>query len=270
MDKSSPVGIFDSGIGGLTVAKEIIRLLPNENVVYLGDTARVPYGPRSKEVVTRFALQMTNFLLKKNVKALVIACNTISGLSYDEVKEAAFPVITLGVIKGAVKRAIETTKNNRIGVIGTVGTIRSESYQKMLKFYNSDAQIFSGACPLFVPMAEEGLHNHEATHLIAQDYLEQFQDAGVDTLILGCTHYPLLIDSIKAIMGDKVALVDSAEPTAQMLKGRLEELDLLAGDNNKPVREFFVTDAPERVSKVSSMFFGEDLSGKIQKINLDN
>ncbi len=266
---NAPIGIFDSGIGGLTVAKEIIRTLPHESIIYIGDTARVPYGPRSKEVVTKFALEMTNFLLKKKIKALIIACNTISGLCYDEIKKVAFPVITLGVIKPAVRKAIATTKNEKIGVIGTLGTIKSRSYQKMLKFYNSDAQIIASACPLFVPMAEEGLNNHEATKLIAQDYLQEFIDKGVDTLILGCTHYPLLYDAIKKTVGDEMTLVDSAEPTAQMLKERLEEVDLLS-DNPNPEYEFYVTDAPERVKKVAGRFFGEKLNGKLKKVSLED
>lgn len=267
--KTNPIGIFDSGIGGLTVAKQIIKTLPNESIVYLGDTARVPYGPRSKEVVTKFALQMLDFMKKKHVKAIVIACNTISALSYEEIKQAAFPISVLGVIKPAVRAAIATTKNNKIGVIGTVGTIKSQSYQQLLHFYQSDAQITSGACPLFVPMAEEGLNNHKAAKLIAQDYLKDFIDAGVDTLILGCTHYPLLYDAIKDAVGKEVILVDSAQPTAEMLKERLEGLDLL--DNNpNPIHEFFVTDAPERVITVATRFFGEDLNGKIQKISLED
>lgn len=264
---SNPIGIFDSGIGGLTVAKEIIKQLPKESIVYLGDTARVPYGPRSKEVVTKFALEMVDFLLKRKVKALVIACNTISGLSYDEIREIAFPIITIGVIKGAVRKAIEITKNNKIGVIGTVGTIKSGSYQKMLRFYDSDAEIYSGACPLFVPMAEEGLNNHEATRLIASDYLKEFIVKGVDTLILGCTHYPLLYDSIKEAVGENITLVDSAGPTAYMLKERLEEAGLLSNNSN-PKHEFYVTDAPERVVRVASRFFGSELGDKIRKVTL--
>ena len=266
---NNPIGVFDSGIGGLTVVKEIMKQLPNENIIYLGDTARVPYGPRSKEVVTKFAIEMANFLLKRKIKALVIACNTISGLSYDEVKTAVFPIITLGVIKPAVRKAIQTTKNEKIGVIGTVGTIKSGSYQKMLKFYDSNAQIIACACPLFVPMAEEGMNDHKATRLIAQDYLKEFVDKGVDTLILGCTHYPLLYNAIKETVGKDMTLVDSAAPTAQMLKERLKEEDLL-GDNPNPKHEFYVTDAPERVKKVAGRFFGEELNGKLKKISLED
>lgn len=266
---NAPIGIFDSGIGGLTVAKQIIKSLPHENIIYLGDTARVPYGPRSKEVVTKFALEMAQFMKKRKVKALVIACNTISGLSYDEVKEAIYPAITLGVIKPAVREAIETTRNNKIGIIGTVGTIKSGSYQKMLKFYDSGAEIFSSACPLFVPLAEEGMGNHNAAKLIAKDYLKQFVDNGVDTLVLGCTHYPLLYQAITETMGKNVTLIDSAKPTADMLKERLEEAGMLS-DNPNPTHEFFVTDAPERVIKVAGRFFGEQLDGKLKKVNLED
>lgn len=262
-----PIGIFDSGIGGLTVAKEIVKLLPSESIVYIGDTARVPYGPRSKGVITEFAKQMANFLLKRDVKFLVIACNTISALSYEEIKVFS-PVPVLGVIKPAVRKAGEVTKNHRIGVIGTTGTINSQTYQSLLQKFNIDAQIFSSACPLFVPIAEEGLNNHEATKLIAQDYLKEFVDSNVDTLILGCTHYPLLLDAIKETMGSKVTLVDSAKPTANMLKERLGEAGLLS-DNQNPTYEFYVTDAPERVRKVASRFFGEFLDGKLKKVSLE-
>lgn len=268
MPSNLPVGIFDSGIGGLTVAKEIIKTLPNESIIYFGDTARVPYGPRSKETITKFALQIANFLVKQKVKAIVIACNTISALSYDEVKSFVSPIPTLGVIKPAVREAIKKTKNKKVGVIGTFGTINSDSYQKLLHFYNSDAQIFSGACPLFVPMAEEGLGSHQATKLIAKEYLKEFIDSGVDTLLLGCTHYPLLMDAISETMGPKVNLVDSAQPTAIMLKEMLTQLDLLS-DNPTPSYKFYVTDAPERVIKVASKFFGEDLTKKIEKVSLE-
>jgi len=261
-----PIGIFDSGIGGLTVAKEIIKVLPSESIVYIGDTARVPYGPRSKEVVTKFAMQMAIFLLKKNIKALVIACNTISGLCYDEIKEAVSPVITLGVIKPAVKKAIETTRNEKIGVIGTVGTVKSGSYQKMLKFYDSNAHIIASSCPLFVPMAEEGLNNHFATWQIAKEYLDGFKSTGIDTLILGCTHFPLLTDVIQDIVGPDVTLVDSAKPTAGVLKQKLEELNLLNKGNH--FIKILVTDAPSRVNKVAGNFFGNHLPVKPAKITL--
>lgn len=266
--RNAPIGIFDSGIGGLTVAKAITEVLPHESIIYIGDTARVPYGPRSKEVITKFALQMASFLLERGVKFLVIACNTISALSYEEVKDCAYPIPIMGVIKPTVRAAINSTKNKKIGVIGTLGTINSDSYQQLLKFYNSDAQIFSNACPLFVPIAEEGMGEHLSTNLIAQEYLKVFKDNNIDTLVLGCTHYPLLLEAIHQTMGNEVKLIDSAYPTAEMLKERLTQENLLRDNTNKPTYEFFVTDAPDRVYTVASRFFGESLEGRIQKISL--
>lgn len=266
MMNSNAIGIFDSGIGGLTVAKEIVKILPNESIIYLGDTARVPYGPRSKEVITKFALELVDFLLKKKVKFLVIACNTISAVSYEEIKKIS-PVPILGVLKPAVREAAKVSKNGKIGVIGTVGTIKSDAYGQLLKTMSPKAKIFSCACPLFVPLAEEGLGKHPATILIAKEYLKDLKKASVDTLILGCTHYPILYSDIKEIMGKGVRLVDSAEPTAKMLKERLEQ-DNLLNRNSKKSYEFYVTDAPERVIKVASRFFGSKLNGKIKKVTL--
>lgn len=263
---NNPIGIFDSGIGGLTVTKEIIKTLPNESIIYLGDTARVPYGTRSKEVILKFALEMVNFLLQRSIKFLIVACNTISAVAYEEIKKAS-SVPILGVLKPAVIRAVKVSKNGKIGVIGTVGTIKSDAYATLLKTFRPDAKIISSACPLFVPMAEEGLNNHEATKLIAEEYLKEIIDSGADTLILGCTHYPLLYDAIKETVGDSVTLIDSSQPTAKMLKERLEQANLLS-DNPNPTYEFYVTDAPERVYQVASRFFGEALNGKLKKVIL--
>lgn len=258
--------MFDSGIGGLTVAKEIIHQLPNESIIYLGDTARVPYGTRSKEVITEFALQMVQFLVRKKVKFLVVACNTISAVAYDAIKNLS-PVPIIGVITPAVIEAARVSKNGKIGIIGTVGTINSDTYGKLLKILRPDVKVFNVACPLFVPLAEEGLHNIQIKRLIAKEYLKGFIEAKVDTLILGCTHYPLLYDVIGEEMGDKVVLVDSSKPTAEMLKKRLEQLKLLS-DNPHPTYEFYVTDAPQRVYQVAGRFFGEALNGKLKKISL--
>lgn len=263
---NSPIGIFDSGIGGLTVAKEIIKQLPNESIIYLGDTARVPYGTRSKEVISEFALQMVQFLIRRNVKFLVVACNTISAVAYDAIKNLS-PVPILDVVKPAVIKASRVSTNGKIGVIGTVGTIKSDAYGQLLKILRPDSDVVSVACPLFVPLAEEGLNNHQVSKLIAKEYLKDLIEAKVDTIILGCTHYPFLWDVIKEAMGDEVSLVDSSEPTALMLKERLEQLNLLS-KNPQPTYDFFVTDAPERVFKVASRFFGEELNGKLKKISL--
>lgn len=263
---NSPIGVFDSGIGGLTVTKEIVRLLPNENIIYLGDTARVPYGPRSKEVICSFAKELVNFLLKKKVKCLVVACNTISATCLPEIKKIS-PVPVIGVVDSAVKKSLAVTKNKKIGVIGTVGTINSKAYENAIKLIDSSIEVISVSCPLFVPLAEEGFHNHQATKSIAEDYLNHIKQSGIDCLILGCTHYPLLLDTIKETVGEDVVLIDSAEPTAESLKKLLEENDLLSNDIN-PTLEIFVTDAPERVYKVASRFFGQNLDTKIKKVIL--
>lgn len=263
---NAPIGIFDSGIGGLTVTREIVKLLPNESIIYLGDTARVPYGNRSKEIVTQFAKELVNFLIKKDVKVLVVACNTISAQSLDEIKKlSSVPVID--VLSPAVKKAVAVTKNKKVGVIGTQGTINSKAYENAIKELDPLVEITSVSCPLFVPLAEEGLHKHEATKLVAEDYLKHIIEADVDTLILGCTHYPLLLETITGTVGDKVNLVDSAKPTAEELKKLLEEQGLLS-QNSSPTYEFFVTDAPERVFKVASRFFSKELKDKIKKVTL--
>lgn len=261
----NPIGIFDSGIGGLTVTKEILKHLPKESIIYLGDTARVPYGTRSKEVITQFSKELTNFLLKKNIKALVVACNTISAVALNEIEKLS-PVPVIGVIKPAVKLAVELTKNKRIGVIGTVGTIQSKEYEIEIKLLDPQIEVISVGCPLFVPLAEEGI-NGEATKLIAEDYLDEIVKADVDTLVLGCTHYPLLLETISEAVGKKVTLVDSAKPTAEELKKILKERDLLSKSKN-PKLKFFVTDAPERVFQVASRFFGSELKDKIKKVTL--
>ncbi|MBI4036014.1 glutamate racemase [Candidatus Daviesbacteria bacterium] len=262
---NSPIGIFDSGIGGLTVTKEIVKLLPHESIIYIGDTARVPYGTRSKEVITKFAKQLVNFLLKRKVKFLVVACNTISSVALDEIKKIS-PVPVIGVIIPAAKKATEETKNKKIGVIGTQGTIASYAYEKEIKKINLKIKVVATACPLFVSLAEEGLGDHPAAKLLAKDYLEEIISSGVDILILGCTHYPLLLETIRNVVGPKVNIVDSAVPTAQQLKITLENNNLLS-DSKEPTLEFYVTDAPDRVYQIASRFFGKKLKG-LKKVDL--
>lgn len=263
---NSPIGVFDSGIGGLTVVKEIIRVLPDENIVYLGDTARVPYGTRSKEVITKFALELVDFLLKREVKCLVVACNTISASCLDEIIKIS-PVPVLGVVDPTIEFALKTTRNNKIGVIGTTGTINSQAYNKKILKGDSKIKVKVFACPLFVPIVEEGLNNYQATRLIAEEYLSILKNNGIDTLILGCTHYTVLRKVIQETIGDEVILVDSAMPTAEKLKQVLIENNLIS-KKKKPIYDFFVTDAPERVLKVASRFFGKTLDGNLKKITL--
>jgi glutamate racemase len=263
--KNKPIGVFDSGIGGLTVTKEILRVLPNESLIYLGDTARVPYGTRGKEVITRFALELTNFLLDRDVKFLVVACNTVSATCLDVVEKAS-PVPVLGVVKPAAREAVRLT--NKIGVIGTRATVGSGVYEQEIKKLNPQAEVLSVACPLFVPLAEEGLADHPATRLIAEQYLAGFVGKDIDALILGCTHYPLLREMIQETVGGSVTLIDSARPTAEELEKILRTRGLLnSGTSVK--REFFVTDAPERVHEAANFFFGDHLIKDLKKVKLN-
>ncbi len=264
MDKR-PIGVFDSGIGGLTVVKEILKQLPDEDLIYLGDTARVPYGTRGKETITKFALELTNYLLKKDVKVLVVACNTISATCLKEIQDIS-PVPVLGVIEAAAYNAVETTKNNAIGVIGTNATISSGVYEKEIKKINPKIKVVSIACPLFVPLVEEGIINEKATELIAQKYLSQFKSTQIDTLILGCTHYPVLQKVIQKVLGKKIKLIDSAKPLAKKLKTLLIEKKLESKSKTKD--EYFVTDAPQRVYNVSQNFLGKTLKGKLKEIKI--
>lgn len=263
---SNPIGVFDSGIGGLTVVKEIIKELPNESILYVGDTARIPYGTRSKEVIKKFALELTHYLLKRKVKFLVVACNTISATCLDAIKQIS-PVPVLGVIKSAASEAALKTETDVIGIIGTQATISSKSYEKEIKKNNPKVKIIAQACPLFVPLAEEGLINDKATQLIAEKYLKPFKDAKVDILVLGCTHYPILKKVIQKVMGKTVVLIDSAKPTSFRLKEILEKENLL-NVKAKAKYEFYVTDAPERVFKVAATFLGYNLNGRLKKIDL--
>ncbi|MDO8570140.1 MAG: glutamate racemase [Candidatus Daviesbacteria bacterium] len=274
MNKNSPIGIFDSGVGGLTVVKEILQELPHESLIYLGDTARVPYGTRGKEVITKFALEMANYLLKHNVKILVVACNTISATCLNEIQTLS-SVPVLGVIDSAVDEALKATKIKHIGVIGTRATISSGVYEDKIKKIDSQIKVSSASCPLLVPLVEEGFTSCLATKLIVQDYLNKLplkdidpDSIGIDTLILGCTHYPLLQDIIQDVAGQKITLIDSAKPLAKNLRKILEEKNLLR-ENKKPNYEFYITDAPERAKEIAENFFGKKLPGEFKKIDLE-
>lgn len=222
----APVGIFDSGVGGLTVAREIMRQIPNEKIVYFGDTARVPYGSKSKETITKFSRQIVHFLQEQKVKAIVAACNTASAYALNEIeKEIDIPLI--GVVKPGAKAAAEATRNGRIGVIGTEGTIGSHIYSTYIKEIDPDITVMGKACPLFVPLVEEGLWQDPVTDEIANRYLGSLIDSDIDTLILGCTHYPLIRSTVGKIMGESVTLVNPAYETARELKALLADENLL-------------------------------------------
>ncbi len=266
--RDKAIGVFDSGIGGLTVAKEIFRLLPNEDVIYFGDTGRYPYGPRSPEIVRKFARQDVNFLLEQGVKFIVVACNTASSLALSYIQRI-YNVPMLGVIEPGAKGAIEKTKTKRIGVIGTQGTISSLAYEKTLRSLNGTLKIYSRACPLFVALAEEGYIDQPATKLIAEDYLAEIKQRHVDTLILGCTHYPLLKGPIARVMGRDVRLIDSAEETAIATRKALGEIDLLRKAASAGKRNFYVSDSPDKFKKIGQLFLGQRI-GKVGLVDINS
>ncbi len=227
-DRSSlPIGVFDSGVGGLTVAREIMRQMPNEEIIYFGDTARVPYGSKSQETILRYSKQIVHFLLEQNVKAIAVACNTASAYALPEIEKDC-PVPIIGVIKPGAKTAVNITKNSKIGVIGTQATVTSGVYTEYIQQMDPDAQVLAKACPLFVPLVEEGLWEDPVTDEITRRYLMELMDEGIDTLILGCTHYPLIRKTIGRIAGPEVNLVNPAYETAMELRNLLEQEGLLA------------------------------------------
>jgi glutamate racemase len=253
-----PIGVFDSGIGGLTVAQEITRLLPNEQLVYFGDTARVPYGTKSKESVIRFSKDNVNVLLRYNVKIIVVACNTSTSWALNVLrKEYKIPII--GVIEPGSRRAVEMSRKQRIGVIATPSTINSGKYAQTILKMAPKAVVASKACPLFVPLVEEGWLDHKVTENVAAEYLASVRSQDVDTLILGCTHYPLLKTVLQKVMGKNVTLVDSATETAREVKKLLEVEGLLRVSKHPPRHEFLVSDEPEHFRIVAKRFLGHDL-----------
>ena len=261
-----PIGVFDSGIGGLTVVRALLEKLPHENVVYFGDTARVPYGSKSAQVVREYTQDDTDFLLSKDVKMIVVACNTVSAVGLDVVQKKANLPVTGVIIPGA-EAAIRSTKNKRIGVIGTIGTVNSNAYKNELKRLNHSATVFSKACPLFVPLVEEGWIDYKATELIASEYLFPLTTEKIDTLILGCTHYPLLRDVILKVTKGMVTLIDSGEATAAMVDTMLDEHGLRNASKEKPNVQFYVSDAPEKFTSVGEIFLGKKL-GVVRRVNI--
>ena len=252
----APIGVFDSGIGGLTVVAAIMRTLPDERVVYLGDTARVPYGPKSPATVVRYSQQIAAFLLQQRVKAIVIACNTATAHALDTLQREV-PVPVVGVVEPGARAAVRATRNKHIGVIGTTGTVNSGAYARAIARIEPEAIVTTTACPLFVPLVEEGWMEHPATRMIAESYLAPMRMAGVDTLVLGCTHYPLLSAVIGDVVGSAVTLVDSAAETALALRAVLTERGLVASGSAVGLAHRFVaTDAPEAFRRVGQRFIG--------------
>ena len=251
-----PIGVFDSGIGGLTVVRELIHRLPSERIVYVGDTARVPYGPKGPDTVRRYSLEIGSYLVEEGVKAVVVACNTATAHALEALRRE-LPVPVLGVVGSGARAAVSATRSGHIGIIGTAGTIRSGAYEAAIRRIRPDAMLVSRACPLFVPLVEEGWIEHEAARLVAFEYLAPMAAAGVDTLVLGCTHYPLLKRLIGETVGRHVRLIDSAEETADEVRKMLRERGILAAPAARPAHRFHATDDSTQMLALGQRFLGD-------------
>jgi len=273
MTDNRPVGVFDSGIGGLTVLREIWNEVPEESTIYFGDNSRSPYGTKSRSTIIRYSLQNMKFLESKGVKMIVVACNTASAYAYEELKKrAGVPVVE--VVTPGADVACRATKNGKIGIIATKGTISTGVYKKAVEdraeeLGMKNIDIYQQACPLFVSLAEEGWWDKEVTKLTAEEYLKPLKDAGVDTLVMACTHYPLLSKVIQEVMGDNVVLVNTGEATAKVVKELLDKEGTASEGNNNPVREFYTSDEPELFEQVATPFLGEGLPSGTKHFTTD-
>jgi glutamate racemase len=267
-ESSRPIGVFDSGIGGLTVVKALSKLLPDEKIVYFGDTARVPYGNKSRETIIHYSLQIAYFLMKKKIKMLVVACNSASSVSLPTLKRH-FHIPIIGVIEPGAKSAISNTKNKRIGVIGTLGTVNSNSYKKALKSIDKKINVYQQPCSLFVPLAEDGWDNTKIAQDISDEYIKDLAGKNIDTLILGCTHYPLLKNVIQNSVGKNVGLIDSGIETAKEVKKILEKKNLISKNKltEKNHSVFYVSDFPHKFKEVSRRFLTHELK-HVHKVKL--
>ena len=262
-----PIGIFDSGLGGLTCVKKVLELLPGEDIIYFGDTGRVPYGSRSADTVIKYTKQDIRFLEQFDTKLIIIACGTASSTALMQVQRD-FDRRIIGVVEPACRRAAKLTKNKKIGIIGTQGTIRSGKYQELLQKEDPSFAVYSKACPLFVHLVENGYANGEVAYLVAKDYLQPLKEEGVDTLILGCTHYPLLTEVIRKVMGDTVQLVDAGAQTAYTAAEYLKEAGLLC-DRQNGTAQYYVSDAAEGFGELAGMFLNRTVEGSVQKIDIE-
>lgn len=267
MDNRS-IGVFDSGLGGLTAVKEIMRELPKESIVYFGDTGRVPYGSRSKDTIIKYSKNDVNFLLKNDVKVIVVACGTVSSVALSEITKVS-PVPIIGVVEAAATAAISATKNNKIGIIGTSGTIKSGAYERFIKDKNAGIETFSKACPLFVPLVENGHFDTMVAELVTEEYLASIKESGVDTLILGCTHYPLLKNTIARFMGNSVTLIDAGAEVAKELKRVLISEDICAETAHDEKYSYFVSDNVDGFETLGGMFLEQTIYGKVEKIDIE-
>lgn len=265
--KNASIGIFDSGIGGLTVAKAVIEALPHEDIIYFGDTARVPYGIKSEETVRAYALEITDFLLKRGVKMILIACNTVSATAKNEIIEAAGDIPVLDVITAGTKNAVSLPNHRHVGVIGTLATVNSQAYTKAIHAFDSEIQVTQQACPILVPLAEEGWIDNEVALQTLHHYLNEFDETGIQSLILGCTHYPLFKNVIPGVLKNPhIEIIDSAESIAESAKAKLADLKLL--NENGGAFHCFVSDRPQRFHELAERFLGRSLSG-VEIVRLD-
>lgn len=264
---NSAIGVFDSGLGGLTAVKSIQELLPHENIVYFGDTGRLPYGTKTDSTIKKYAAGDVRFLLSHHVKLIVIACGTASSVALSDMqKQFTTPIV--GVVGAACAAAVKSCKNGRIGVLGTSSTIKSCSYLKEINRLNPEIKVYQQACPLFVPLVENGHFNTEVTRLVIDEYIYEIRKAGVDTLILGCTHYPLLTEAIAEYMGDDVRLINVGEELAKLLPDILGEQGL-ADVNKKGICEYFVSDDEEGFARLGSVFLQKKIDGQVKKIDIE-
>lgn len=268
MDKRA-IGVFDSGLGGLTAVRRLHALMPQENIIYFGDTGRVPYGTRGRDIITKYARQDVAFLRQYDLKSIIIACNTVSAIALDLLsKENDIPII--GTVEPACRRAMTMTQTGRVGVIGTAATIRSDSYATQLKDLVPGVQIFARACPLFVPLVENGYVNGDkVTQLMIEEYLTPVRDSGIDTLILGCTHYPLLKKMIGDFVGDSVTLIDPGKLTAIAAATALDDLGISSGRSTGGTTRFFVSDTPDGFAKQERLFMGSEAGGPVEQIAIE-
>ncbi len=266
---NAPIGVFDSGLGGLTAVRELKRVLPNEDIVYFGDTGRVPYGTRSNSTIKKYAFQDAKFLLKHNVKMVIAACGTVSSVATN--LKTDLPVPYTGVVSPTCFAAAQSTKNKIVGVIGTSATINSHSYRDMIQTFDSEIKVVEQDCPLFVPLVENGFIDKDdpITRLVIERYLGKIIEAKADTIILGCTHYPIIADAIREVVGKDVTLIDSGKETAIYAAKILREKNLLNDSDKNGECEFYVSDTPEGFENVAGVFLGENVSHKVEQINIE-
>ena len=263
-----PIGVFDSGLGGLTAVKELMRIMPNEKILYFGDTGRVPYGSRSKSTIVRYAKQDMHFLMEHNVKAVLAACGTVSSTAKAE--GDSLPVPYLDVLRPTARAAVKKTKNKKIGIIGTSATIASGSYRREILMIDPEIEVYEQACPLFVPLVENAFitPQDEVTRLVAERYLGALREKDVDTLILGCTHYPIISATIRGVMGRHVTLVDAGREAAAGCLEALREKDLLCSPEQEAEYQFFVSDDPQQFHQVADLFLGQSVQGQVERIDI--